>query len=311
MLKPTVIQIADLEVAKETQPRVKIDEGIVAEYAELMEAKVAFPPVEVTTDGKTYWLTDGYHRVLARARLKFEHIEANVSKGTFQDACWAAVGANKSHGLRRSNADKAEAVKHALLLRTELSDGAIAEHCGVSRDMVIRYRKDGLTCNPITSRVGKDGRKIKTENIGKKAGKGDEPDEKLKDGNPLVVGRGESAFVVGASDPAPSPDPDVPADVREALADTWASDRVTVLKRVLSEVKSEADAGAPRVGSLVFSAFYGHLQNAINALASEIPHAVCPYCKAHEPQRKDCRGCNGRGWVGKGAYKAAPEEMKV
>jgi len=61
----------------------------------------------------------------------------------------------------------------------------------------------------------------------------------------------------------------------------------------------------------VFSAFYGHLQNAINALASEIPHAVCPYCKAHEPQRKDCRGCNGRGWVGKGAYKAAPEEMKV
>jgi hypothetical protein len=36
------------------------------------------------------------------------------------------------------------------------------------------------------------------------------------------------------------------------------------------------------------------------------PHAICPYCKAKEPRRCGCKGCEGTGWVSKEVYDQAP-----
>jgi len=163
-----LLDMSALRVDGDTQPRAAIDPGVVAEYAEALEAGAEFPPVEVVCDGATYWLVDGFHRFYAHRRHKRTQIRAVVTTGELKDARWKSLGANKTHGLRRTNADKAKAVQKALKLHPELSDRAIAEHVGVSNDMVRRYRAamerqvseyDTSNHSRPTTRVGRDGKR--------------------------------------------------------------------------------------------------------------------------------------------------------
>ncbi len=136
-----LLDMAALRVDGDTQPRAAIDPSVVAEYSEALEAGAEFPPVEVVCDGATYWLVDGFHRFYAHRRLKRTQIRALVTTGELQDARWKSLGANKTHGLRRTNADKAKAVRKALKLHPEFSDRAIAEHVGVNHGTIARYRE--------------------------------------------------------------------------------------------------------------------------------------------------------------------------
>jgi biotin operon repressor len=98
-------------------------------------------------------------------------IEANVTKGTADDAWWLSYGTNQGHGLRRTNDDKRRAVERALQHPKGTSDEVIAEHVGVARLTVLKYRQDledKGTCIKHTSRQGRDGRTINTANIGKR-----------------------------------------------------------------------------------------------------------------------------------------------
>ncbi len=42
-----------------------LNSGIVAEYAEAMQAGAQFPPITIFNDGEINWLADGYHRAEA------------------------------------------------------------------------------------------------------------------------------------------------------------------------------------------------------------------------------------------------------
>lgn len=164
-----------------TQPRGALNEETVLEYAAAMEdPSNEFPPVRVVFDGENYWLWDGYHRIAAAAEAGLDQFKAEVLQGTREDAQWLSFGANQTHGLRRTNADKRRAVEAAL--RHErgmtMSDNAIAEHCGVSHTFVGSVRRE-LTCNGCKSeveagaatpnlRMGRDGRAINVANIGSK-----------------------------------------------------------------------------------------------------------------------------------------------
>jgi hypothetical protein len=168
------IAIEDITLHGDTQPRVDIDLYVVDEYAAAMEDGATFPPIIVFFDGARNWLVDGFHRWHAARKAKLDKIKCAVHKGTLEEARWFSYSVNPAHGLRRSNADKQKAVTAALRHPSGagMSDRQIAEHVGVSRDMVIRYRhemEDDGTCNPITSRTGSDGRTINTANIGKRA----------------------------------------------------------------------------------------------------------------------------------------------
>ncbi len=59
------------------------------------------------------------------------------------------TGANKTHGLRRTNQDKQRAIEAALAhpLAESKTDGEIADHCGVSRQTVINYKTPSLVKN--------------------------------------------------------------------------------------------------------------------------------------------------------------------
>ncbi len=99
------------------QMRVEMKPDVVLDYAEDMAAGAAFPPVIVYFDGTEYWLADGFHRVAAARKIERETIEAEVLDGDARQAILHGIGANASHGLRRTQADKRRAVER--LLRDE------------------------------------------------------------------------------------------------------------------------------------------------------------------------------------------------
>jgi transposase-like protein len=128
-----------------TQPRAKLSVELMEEYADEMRNGVEFRPITVFFDGTDYWLADGFHRVGAALRARPDDpIEAEVIQGTLSDAQWYSYAANKTHGQRRNNDDKARAARAALRHSNAagLSNGEIAGHCGVSAETVRKYRAE-------------------------------------------------------------------------------------------------------------------------------------------------------------------------
>ena len=128
-----------------TQPRSRIDPEVCDDYAERMKAGVEFPPLDVYFDGQEYWLADGFHRLKASVFARpGEPMECNVYQGTLEDAQWHSYGVNKTHGLRRSNRDKEQAVRAALKHPNGVkkSDNQIAKHVGVDHKTVGKYRAE-------------------------------------------------------------------------------------------------------------------------------------------------------------------------
>ena len=165
----------DIRLDGDTQPRAHLNRSMIEEYSESIQRGDSMPPLDVFHDGEKFWLADGFHRYYAMAGLDSHRpIKCNVHKGTLDDARWFSYGANRAHGIRRSNDDKARAVKAALThpKSRDLSDAALAEHVGVHRETVLKYRHkqevDLSKTDKSTTRTGRDGRKINTANIGKR-----------------------------------------------------------------------------------------------------------------------------------------------
>lgn len=133
-----LLTVSNLILSPDIQPRTAMDMVVIQEYADEMKSGTKFPPIEVVFDGQDYWVWDGFHRAKAARSAQLAQIAANVQSGTKQDAQWLALSANKSHGLRRSNADKRRTVELALKNpRSEnLSDNQIAQFCGVAQSFV-------------------------------------------------------------------------------------------------------------------------------------------------------------------------------
>lgn len=156
-----------------TQSRVQMSESVIADYAEAMERGDTFPPILVFIgdDADEHVLADGFHRLHAHLRVRpNDPILADRRIGTVKDAEWASLGANQTHGLHRSNADKRNAVRRALLHRNgeELSNRQIAGHVGVHHSMVANMSRDMQLTGEIRRsdfRRCRDGRLINTKNI--------------------------------------------------------------------------------------------------------------------------------------------------
>jgi len=129
-----------------TQPRAHLNEATVAEYAEAMTDGAKLPPVTIYFDGSDYWLADGFHRYHAHRSIGALSIDADVRSGSRREAVLHSVGANASHGLRRTNDDKRRAVE-TLLGDAEWAawtDREIAKACGVSHTFVATIRRPAV-----------------------------------------------------------------------------------------------------------------------------------------------------------------------
>ena len=167
------LRLAQIRTDGCTQPRMSLNEFTVAEYQEALTEGAKMPPVTVFHDGVDYWLADGFHRFFAHKNIGALDIQSEVRQGTKRDAVLHSVGANASHGLRRTNEDKRKAVT-TLLEDAEWgkwSDNQIAKACGVSHPFVgqIRRSLETITSEPrtYTTKHGTEA-VMNTTNIGKK-----------------------------------------------------------------------------------------------------------------------------------------------
>jgi hypothetical protein len=182
-----------------TQPRVAIDEDVVAEYAEKYTEGNDLKPVIVFFDGATYWLADGFHRYWANKKINSDHIFADIHQGTQRDAILYSVGANATHGLRRTNADKRKAVLTLLEDKEwrEWSDSDIARQCNVTQPTVTRHRSSLQNCisERKTSETNKRTYKTKhgtiatmnTANIGRHRSRGSDSPNPVRQPRPALA----------------------------------------------------------------------------------------------------------------------------
>ena len=140
-----------------TQARLKIDDDIVMEYAEAMQRGDTFPPVIAFDDGNSLWLADGFHRYHACKFLGKPAIATDRREGSQRDAILYSLGANASHGLRRSSADKRRAVE--MMLKdsqwSQWSGREIAKQCGVDEKTVRNMRDELHAENPQNENSGR------------------------------------------------------------------------------------------------------------------------------------------------------------
>jgi hypothetical protein len=166
------INLKHVRIDGGTQSRVSINALAVADYAHAMDQGTILPPVTLFFDGAEYWLADGFHRYHAHGKLGALSIDAEVRDGTPADAKLFAFGANKDHGLRRTNKDKAKAVSGMLVDFADWCDNKIAKHVGVDHKTVAAHRVSILgnsqakTTTRTAERNGKTYQQ-KTKNIGK------------------------------------------------------------------------------------------------------------------------------------------------
>lgn len=168
------IELRNIRTDGGTQPRAGLDEVTVEEYTQAIADGAKFPPITLFYDGQHYWLADGFHRVAAHKHAQKQRIDAEVKSGDLRDAILYSVGANATHGLRRSNDDKRRAVQRLLddPEWNQWSDREIARKCKVSQPFVSKMRGDtdnvismerkfthhktGATAVMDTSNIGKD-----------------------------------------------------------------------------------------------------------------------------------------------------------
>lgn len=140
----TRIKLVALTLDPMMQGRVKLDTNQFETYAEAMRDGAQFPPITVVhvTDTDHYYVVDGWHRVAAARDAGLEDIDATVSEGTYQEAFLTALGANATHGLPRTNADKNRIAQLALMDAeiSKLSDRKISELLGLSQPFVSKLR---------------------------------------------------------------------------------------------------------------------------------------------------------------------------
>lgn len=142
------LDLSSIRIDGGTQSRADLNPATIEDYASALADGAKFPAVIVFYDGSDHWLADGFHRFRAHEKLGLAEIDADVRQGTRRDAILYSVGANETHGLRRTNEDKRRAVM-TLLNDAEWakwSNREIARRCGVS-DMLVGSQRQDITAN--------------------------------------------------------------------------------------------------------------------------------------------------------------------
>ena len=172
----TTVELSQIALHGGTQPRAGLSAEVVQEYAGRMswdglEGAVVDPdlrpwePLTLFFDGQTHWLADGFHRVEAAAGAGLDRFQALVWQGSQRDAVAHSLGANATHGARRTNGDKRRAVRRALEDAEwgGHSDRQLAKMCKVSQPFVSKVRAQlerGGHIEPATVRRGAGGTRV-------------------------------------------------------------------------------------------------------------------------------------------------------
>ncbi len=138
------IKLDDIKVEGDIQQRVTTDRATIDAYAEAIKGGAKFLPLIVYRVGDELILADGFHRRTAYGNAGVKTALCEVREGTREDAMlYAATDANRTNGLRMTNADKRKAIKTVLALKgDEWSDRDIAKAVGCCHVTVGTVKKE-------------------------------------------------------------------------------------------------------------------------------------------------------------------------
>lgn len=137
---------SQIEATSLTRVRHRLNQDTIQEYAQDIKDGAKFPPLICFAEqgSERFVLADGFHRLHAAIEAGKEVIEVEIREGGVIDAQRFALGANCTHGLRRSRADKRHAVEIAFRnpVFRKLSNREIADLCRVSHSFVNKMRDE-------------------------------------------------------------------------------------------------------------------------------------------------------------------------
>jgi len=262
----TTINPAILRLDGGTQPRSTLHADWVTDYATDMAAGAEFPAIVVFFDGTDHWLADGFHRTNAALAIGAEAIKADIRQGTQRDAILYSVGANASHGHRRTNEDKRRAVLR-LLDDAEWSiwsDREIARRCGVDNKTVSALRPPPPKAEAPSEEVP-------------------QIQQRAPVAQPRTVSRNGTVYQqntanIGRRPAAPPPQPYIrPVPEPVAPAPQFDHDAAAIREAAMNAILALADQPAPQVvlDAWMKHAGYGHpvekIERAIAWLSDFLP----------------------------------------
>lgn len=143
--------------------RDKLDDFTVERYADAWER---MPPVTVYEVEGKYLLADGFHRHAAAVMLGRKGIQAEVRKGSMEEALDFVSSVNLFHGLPLSRSERRRAVEVKLRIHPDWSDRRLSEGMGVGRELIAKIRRQLVEAGQVPGDVGRIGSDGKTYSAG-------------------------------------------------------------------------------------------------------------------------------------------------
>jgi hypothetical protein len=306
------LDLISLDAGTQQRP---LDEGTISRYMALMADGVEFPPIEVVSDGPNFWLWDGFHRLECAKRRGDKTIAAYVTEGTLRNAIWLSFGANKTHGLPRQKGVAKKIITEIFNDKSwsKKSLTAIARHTGVTRQYVTKIR-DELTQAHGATRLHDS----EDEN-------GDSEPKTAQRAEEVEVERGGTKYKQKSQEKkkkqqkkqqkADGPPKDMAGRIiPEHLQSIYEGRKlisgfIRDLDGLKNSIMHKVDDHDPVLSLLRVTAFQAVFGALRQSLKSSMPYAVCVYCGGEDS--KNCKACNGFGFLNKDSYNAAPKELKL
>lgn len=119
-----------------------VNPAAVDDYAKAYERGEELPPPRAYQIGASRYITRGRHRVAAALKAKVKKIKVEIVEGTLDEAKWdAAAGNTDQKGLRRTLADRRQAVRLAIQAFPDRCDSVVARHVEVDDTTVKKIRE--------------------------------------------------------------------------------------------------------------------------------------------------------------------------
>ncbi|MBO7686939.1 MAG: hypothetical protein J6V72_11180 [Kiritimatiellae bacterium] len=316
------IKIADLDLTLQTRAGTDVD--TINNYAEAMADGAAFPDVTVFTDGRHYWLADGFHRVMAAKQNGKAQISADVRKGTEDDAVVFGGTANNKQGKRPTRAD----VQHFLSMVWERREaifggtptgGNLAEKCGITRQAATKFVNEKLAAMP------KAPTRPTVNNLQlPKRGTADSSVHNAQLKAPvrptqLIGANGKMYPVRPVARPSMPTRPEkpahvvpvdrygveIPVEMQEAFEPSPLADILSCISKARVALRKGFEEKDPAFAAVRQDALV-NLNNAYNFVNAAEPHCVCRMC-----QGTGCKACHERGWQTEEEYNRNPKEFQA
>ena len=313
------IKIDDLDLSLQT--RSGTDAETINNYAEAMADGAQFPDVTVFTDGKHYWLADGFHRVMAAKQLGKKQISADIRKGTEDDAVVFGGTANNKQGKRPTRADVQHFLEMVWARREAIfggtpTGGNFAEKCGVSKPTGDRFVQAKLAempvapVNPTVSKIQLPTRPnalIQAPKMPVRPTQLVGANGKMYPVRPSMPVResGNGLKVQGHVVPLDRFGTEIPVEINGAFEQEELNEVIRNISDARSVLRSALEAGIEAFKAVRQDALI-QLNNAYSFVKSAKAHCVCRIC-----QGNGCKACHERGWQTEEEYDRNPKEFKA